>query len=323
MNRRLQADFALAACTLLWGGTFVVVQRALADSSVFAFLAARFSVAALLIAAIFRADLRKLSSAQVWVGVRIGMLMFTGYVFQTVGLLCTAPSKVAFVTGLSVVLVPILMALFWRHHASTWIWVGALASLAGLYYLTVPAAGFTDLNSGDLLVFVCAVMFAFHIIFIGRYSTSFTAGTLSFLQVATTAVLSIAALPLLAATGGKFLRFHVTLGLAVAILVTAGLATAVAFPLQVWAQTRATVMHTALILSLEPLFAGLISFFVVRERLGTKALAGAALIFAGIFLVELKGPALVATDSPVGFAFQPTNPVQENQRSGPRSRKDI
>jgi len=313
MSRRLQANLSLVVCSLIWGSTFVIVGRALADASVFPFLAARFTLAALLMGAISLAELRQLSKLQIWRGVLIGMFMFGGYVFQTIGLLYTTPSKAAFVTGFSVVLVPAFMALFWTTHANVWVLAGALASLAGLYCLTVPANGFTDIDFGSLLVLGCAVSFAFHIIFIGRYSAGFSVKALSFLQLATTAILSLVTLPLLAALRPKSLRFQMTADLVIAILVTALLATVLAFSLQVWAQRRATASSTALILALEPLFAAVTSFFVLRERLGARALLGAALILAGIVVVELKGPAPVAVDVLADLAIGPSNCVRREE----------
>ena len=317
MNRRRQADLALVACSLLWGSTFVVVQQALAEASVLPFLAARFGVAAALMAVISRRDLRELSKTQIWRGVQIGMFMFSGYVFQTVGLLYTTPSEAAFVTGFSVVLVPGLTALFWRKHTNAWVLAGALGALAGLYCLTVPASGITHINLGNLLVLVRAVMFAFHIILIGRYGPEFSVRALSFLQLATTAVLSLATLSLLAATRRSSLRFHLNLGLTIAILATAVLATVLAFSLQVWAQRHTSATNTALILALEPFFAAVTSFIVIHERLSARALAGTGLILAGIVVVELKGPAPVAPDSLVDLTAQPIKRARKRQKSSP------
>ena len=305
MNKRLKADVALGLCTLLWGATFVVVKDALDYASVFAFIAVRFVLAALLMAVIYRSALRALTRAEVWAGAQIGFFMFTGYAFQTLGLVRTTPSKAAFITGSGVVLVPVLMALFWGRRINRWVWGGALAALVGLYYLTVPPAGLAQLNTGDLLVFVCAVMFALHIIFVGRYSPRYSVGALSFLQVATTAVLALLALPVLAVTRWEPLRLEWTGELAFAVLVTAVLATAVAFSVQVWAQQYTTATHTAILFSLEPVFAALTSYVVLRERLGGRALAGAGLILLGILLAELKGPAQAAADSPGPVAESP------------------
>ncbi|MBI3669408.1 MAG: DMT family transporter [Acidobacteria bacterium] len=298
MNERLKADLALGLCTVLWGATFVLVKNALADASVFAFMAVRFSLAALLMGVIFRAAVRQLTRAEVWAGAQIGFFMFAGYAFQNGGLLRTTPSKAGFITGFSVVLVPVLLATFWGRRIHRWVWAGALAALVGLYYLTVPPTGFTGLNAGDALVFVCAMLFALHIIFVGWYSPHHSVGALSFLQVATTAVLTLVALPLFAATGWETPRLHWNAGLVTAILITAVLATAVSFSVQVWAQQHTTPTHTALIFSLEPVFAALTSYLVLHERLGRRAGLGAALILFGILLAELKGPTQAAPESP-------------------------
>jgi len=309
MSRQIKADIALGLCTLLWGATFVVVKDALAYASVFAFMAARFVLAALLMAVIYHKALRKLTGVEVWAGVQIGFLMFAGYAFQTFGLTRTTPSKAAFITGSGVVLVPVLMALFWGRRINRWVWAGALAALVGLYYLTVPLAGFAELNTGDLLVFVCAVMFALHIIFVGRYSPHHSVGALSFLQVATTALLTLLALPGVVLTGWEPLRLAWNGELLAAVLVTAVLATGVAFSVQVWAQQSTPATHTAILFSLEPVFAALTSYAVLGERLGARALLGAGLILVGILLAELKGPAQAAADSP--------GPVAKSAESGP------
>jgi drug/metabolite transporter (DMT)-like permease len=199
------------------------------------------------------------------------------------------------------------MALFWGRRINRWVWAGAVAALVGLYYLTVPPAGLAGLNVGDLLVFVCAVLFALHIIFVGRYSRHHSVGALSFLQVATTAALTFAALPVFALAGWETPRLHWNAGLVAAVLVTAVLATAVAFSVQVWSQQYTTPTHTAILFSLEPVFAVLTSYVVMHERLGRRTLLGAALILVGILLAELKGPAQAAAESPgpVGESADP------------------
>ena len=291
VSLRLKAHLALFLCALFWGVTFVVVKDALTDSSVFAYLAARFTLAILPLAWFYRADLPKLSAADFWAGVRIGILMFGGYAFQTAGIAETTASKAAFITGFSVVLVPVLMAVLWRSRISAWAWAGAFTSLAGLYFLTVPRGGIADLNRGDLLVTGCAFCYALQIIFIERYSAQHSLAGLSFLQVAVTAVFSLAAVPLLAVTHLEAYRFHLTSGLIFAVLVTAVFTTAIAYPLLVWGQSHTSAANTALILAGEPVFAAVTSYFVLEERLGARALLGAALILGGILVAELKGPA--------------------------------
>src|SRR5580698_7679899 len=175
-------------CCLFWGVTFVVVKNALADISVFAYLAARFVLGALPMIWFYREDLRKLTRDEAWASVQVGLFMFGGYAFQTAGIALTTPSKAAFITGLSVVLVPVFLAVFWRRKIGAWAWGGAAGSFAGLYFLTVPAEGFSRLNHGDMLVMGCAVLYALQIIFIARFTGKYSLGALSCLQVILTGV---------------------------------------------------------------------------------------------------------------------------------------
>ena len=297
-GERLRADLALGFSTVIWGATFVVVKDALADVSVLAYIAVRFGLAAAVMGVIFWRSLRRLTFRTVWAGVQIGLFMLTAYIFQTAGLKFTTPAKAAFLTGSSVVLVPILLAAFGGRRMTRWIWAGAGSALAGLYFLTVPPEGFGGLNRGDPLVFLCAVMFALHIIFIGRYVGHHSVGALSFLQVATTAVLAALLLPVFAVAGWEHFRLVWTHTLIFAVLITAIGSTVIGFSFQTWAQQHTSPAHTAILLSLEPVFAALTSWILAREHFGPRILAGAALILAGILLAELKGPAPAAPESP-------------------------
>jgi drug/metabolite transporter (DMT)-like permease len=307
MNRRLQADLALALCSLIWGATFVVVKDSLAFASVFVFNALRFSFAAVVLGIAYWRALRKITRAEALAGALVGCFMFSGYALQTTALRFTTPSKTAFITGAGVVLVPVLLAIFWRRRVNRWVWAGAIAALVGLYYLTVPESGVAGPNVGDIFALGCAAMFAFHIIFVGRYSPHHSVAALSFLQVATTAVLTAVFLPGLAAMRWEIPRAEWNSSLLAGVLITAVGATAFCFSLQVWAQQYATAAHTAILLSLEPVFAALTSVIVVHERLSEPVLLGAALVFVGIVLAELKGPAQSAADSP-----GPVSEIAEN-----------
>ncbi len=277
------------ACCFFWGVTFVVVKDALLDISVFGYLAARFVLGALPMIWIYREDLRKLTREEAWAGVQVGLFMFGGYSFQTAGIARTTPSKAAFITGLSVVLVPVFLAAFWRKKIGAWAWAGAAASFAGLYLLTVPREGFVDLNRGDLLVMGCAVLYAFQIIFISRYSGKYSLGALSCLQVILAGVLATIAVPILNVTGLEHFFVRYTFQMEFGVIVTAIFTTALAYPLLVWGQRHTTATNTALILTFEPVFAAITSFIVMRERLGGRPLAGAALILGGICIAEWKG----------------------------------
>jgi drug/metabolite transporter (DMT)-like permease len=297
-SKRVRADLALGFCALIWGSTFVLVKDALGDVSVFVYVAVRFSLAAVVMGLLYWRSVRELRWATVWAGAQIGLFMLGGYVFQTEGLKLTSPSRAAFITGSSVVLVPIILAAFGRRRINVWIWAGAVFALLGLYFLTVPPEGLGALNHGDPLVFICSVMFALHIIFIGRHIERHSVGALAFLQVATTAVGSALLLPVFSVAGWEQPRLVWTGKLVVAVLITSIGSTVIAFSLQVWAQQHTSPSHTALLVSLEPVFAALTSWLLARERLNARTLAGGALILAAILLAELKGATPAVPESP-------------------------
>ncbi|MGB0037033.1 MAG: DMT family transporter [Candidatus Acidiferrales bacterium] len=297
-SKRLRADLALLFCSMIWGATFVALKDALPDVSVFVYLAVRFALAAAVMGIIFWRPLRQLNRRTTWAGAQIGFFMFGGYAFQTAGLNFTTPSKAAFITGSSVIFVPLILAAFGRRRINLWIWAGALSALAGLYLLTVPPEGFGDLNRGDPLVLVGAVMFALHVIFISRYVETHSVGALAFLQVATTAALATFFIPILASTGWEPPRIVWTGTLVFAVLITALGSTVIGFSFQTWAQQFTSPTHTAIFISLEPVFAVLTSWLLAREHLNARILLGGALILAGILIAELLGPAPIAAESP-------------------------
>jgi drug/metabolite transporter (DMT)-like permease len=297
MSRKLKADLLLISCTLIWGATFVLVKDALAAASVFVFLALRFLLATAVLFLMYGRELRRAGASGLRAGAIIGCCMFGGYAFQTAGLALTTPSKAAFITGFFVVLVPVLLALFGARQVQLWLWVGALAAFAGLYFLAVPPSGLATLNRGDLLVLACALMFALHVITIGHYSARYSSGALTLIQVAVTALFTCLCVPIFAVIGAEKPHLMWTSGLIVALLVTGIFATALAFSVQVWAQQYTSANHAAIIFTLEPVFAGLTSFAFYHERLGARSLAGAALILAGILIAELLGPAPAAESS--------------------------
>jgi drug/metabolite transporter (DMT)-like permease len=320
-GKRLLADLALVVCALIWGATFVVIKGVLADVSVIAYIAVRFGIAAVLMAIIYWRSLRAVTLQTVWAGAQIGFFMFAGYMFQITGLRWTTPSKAAFVTGMYVVFVPVLLGIFGKRRISIWIWAGALSALAGLYFLSVPPEGLGGLNRGDPVVFGCAVMFAFHMIFISRYVERFTVPALSFLQVATSAVLATLLIPIAAATGWEQPRIVWTRYVTFAILGTAIGATVICFSLQTWAQKHTSASRAAILLTLEPVFAAVTSVTIGREHIGARMLIGAALILAGILLAEWMAPVPTpAAASPAATTAAPTatSPAAESIPPSPQ-----
>jgi len=284
LGRTRRAELALVLLSLIWGSTFVVVKAALADSSTLLFLALRFALAATALVLAFRpsASALRQNKRQIAGGVLAGVFLFTGYLLQTAGLRYTTPSKSAFITGLSIVLTPVMAALFERKAPRLLEAAGVAVATAGLALLTLPGETLR-MGKGDLLTLACAVAFAAQILVVDWYASSSGFQTLALTQIATAMLLSL----------GTFWwaerpQILWSRSLVLAVLITGLLATALAFAVQAWAQRYTTPTRTALIFALEPVFAWATSFLLTGELLPRQATLGAALILAGILLAEIK-----------------------------------
>jgi drug/metabolite transporter (DMT)-like permease len=289
VSRSLKAHILLVLVTLVWGATFVVIKNALADISPLLFNAVRLTLAGAVLGVIFARELRHLTRGALAMSVLVGVFLWLGFEFQTTGLRLTSASKSAFLTGFSVILVPVFLALGWRKHINRWTMGGVVVALAGLYLMTVPAGNggslnLASINRGDLLTIGCAIMFALQIIFMGRAMQRYRFEQVATLEAIVTAALMWLTVPVLE-------QAHVIWSARViwAILVTGLLGTAAGFTVQAWAQQFTPPTHTALIFLLEPVFAWITSYLVLGERLGWRAGAGAMMILAGIMISELRG----------------------------------
>lgn len=244
-----------------------------------AFLGYRFAAAALIVAVIFRRQLARLSGAGLRMGLLMGVFLTAGYVLQTFGLEETTASNTGFITGLFVVFTPLLAAVLLRERIPGIAWMAAGVSAVGLFLLS--GAGDVNLR-GDGLVLLCAIAFSAHILATGRAVETHAVGALVVVQLAVAGVFCTA----VAAFAGQLERPQ---GPTVwsALIVTALLASALAFFIQTFAQQHAPPERTALILASEPAFAGLFGWLLADERLGVVEWAGAALIMAAILAAEL------------------------------------
>ncbi len=277
---RARAELALAGVTIMWGTTFVIVKAALADISTFLYLALRFSVAAIVLVVIYRKAVRR---AALGPGLLAGGLLFTAYVFQTLGLKLTTPSKSAFLTGLSIPLVPLASSLVYRSKPRVVEVAGILVATFGMVLMTLPAAAAPfAISRGDLLSFLCAVTFALHIVVIAHYSPIMGFESLAVIQIVVAAVAGLVLSPF-----AEPVRFHLTAGTVVTILITGLLATALAFTTMAWAQQYTSATRAALIFALEPVVAWITSYVLTGETIAFRGKVGAAAILAGILLVEM------------------------------------
>ncbi len=278
--KRWQADLTLGLIALIWGSTFVVVKNALDAVGPLTFVGFRFALAAAFLAILFRRRTRTLSRADLRAGGLMGLWLTLGYVFQTIGLQTTTSAKAGFITGLSVVIVPALATLLLRRPPGRGALAGIVAATVGLALLTLNAD--LRVQSGDLWVLGCAFAFALHIVTVAHYTSRHDAVRLALIQIATVAVLSTTA-----AFVFETPRLDLPVDTWAAIAFTGVVATALVFSLQVYVQRFTTPTHTALLFSLEPVFAALFGWWWAGEVLGTKELIGCGLILLGMIMAEL------------------------------------
>jgi len=281
-NRSQWADFSLLLVTLVWGSTFVIVKWAIKDLPPLPFLTIRFALAFISLLPFLYFQKAHISKGALLKGVALGVFLFSGYAWQTIGLQYTTASNAGFITGLSVVFVPALVTITTRKLPSPSLILGILCALVGLAFLSLGDR--FQLNKGDLMVLVCALSFALHIFFVGRYAPQTNATVIASVQILTVSVLS--------GISSMFLPqpiMHFSTNVWVALLVTAIPATSLAFFVQNKMQQFTTATHTALIFSMEPVFAAISAFFFAGEILTLRGLLGAGLVLVGMLIAEFTG----------------------------------
>ena len=277
---RRTSEAALIGIAAVWGVTFVMVQDAIAFLPTMAFLAYRFIPAALIVAVIFWRPLRRLPAAGWRAGLVMGFFLAGGYIFQTLGLEQTTASNTGFITGLFVVLTPVLGAIFLRQRVPALVWIAAGVSMFGLWLLS-GAGGEFELR-GDGLVLLCAFSLAAHILATARAVAHYDVGALLAVQLGVVGMTCL----VIGALAGQLEKPE---GSTVwsALIVTSLVATALGFFVQSFAQQHAPPARTALILASEPAFAGLFGWLLNDERLTATGWLGAGLIMAAIVSVEI------------------------------------
>ncbi len=281
-RRQLWADLALLLVVAVWGATFVIVRDAVSAFPVFAFLTVRFTLAAIALLPLAwreRAD-GWLSGRLITQGGLMGLALLAGYGFQTMGLRYTTPAKAGFITGLSVVFVPFASALFLHRPPTRTAVIGITLAMSGMALLSLNAD--LSIGPGDLLVLACAVSFASQIVLTAAFAPRQPALRLAWVQIATVAVVSGAV-----TLAGEWPWPTMSGQVAFAAAFTGVLATSFAFATQTAAQRFTSPTHTALLLSLEPVFAAVFSFLLIGEALTEQAVVGCSLILAGMLTAEL------------------------------------
>ncbi|MBT1070563.1 DMT family transporter [Pelotalea chapellei] len=279
MNR-FKAAVLLLTTTFFWGVTFTIVKQAVADIDVFVFLAQRFILATVFILPISFFKGKNFDRNTLLQGSLMGILLFGAYAFQTVALRYTTASNTGFLTGLNVVMVPLMASAMLRHRVSLPVKVAVALSVAGLFLLC--GNGSWNFNQGDILAAICAVCVSLHLICTGAFSRGSDYYWLTAVQLGMVALLS--SLGAIGRGHSIFVWYPDLLG---TFLVCSLVATVFAFLVQTSMQRFISPTKTALIFCTEPVFAAGYAWIAINERLGIYGVVGAVLILAGMVVSVL------------------------------------
>lgn len=289
MTKQLKADLSILSITVVWGSSFIFMKNISEDIPAYAFLALRFLVAGILMAAIFFRHLKGINLKSLLSGSFIGLILYGGMMLQVIGLKTTTASNSAFITGLNVIMVPIISATLLKKRPPMNALFGVVLATLGLFVLK----GFTGVwGIGDTYTLLCAVCFALQIIFIDKFASDIDTYQLAIVQICS-AALFYCITWLAAGAVTPQVSIVPDTKVILTILYTGALGTAFAFGVQTIAQKHTTPTRTALIITCEPVFGALFAMVVPdvtgkTEALTIETVLGCLLILSGMLITELK-----------------------------------
>lgn len=279
------ALIALVVVCAAWGSTFLIVQKAITLMPVMDFLAIRFTVAAIAMIVLRPACLRGMTSLELWRGVCLGVVLGLGYITQTYGLRYASATVSGFITGMFVVLTPVMSWVILRRKINRNTILAVALATGGLALLSLHG---WSVGIGELLTLGCAIFYAIHIVGLGEWSSKYEPYGFSLLQIAAVAILTLIA----ASPNG--ITLPPDAGIWGIIGITAIIATALAFLVQTWAQSLVPATSAAIVMTMEPVFAGLFGVFIGGNRLTLQVIGGAACVFIAMLMVAIKSTAKVS-----------------------------
>lgn len=290
-TQTVKADLLLLVTATIWGFAFVAQRVGMQHVGPFTYNGIRFALGSLsLLPFLLMTSRRKPARNQtvqqadlktmLWGGALAGLVLFGGASLQQVGLVYTTAGKAGFITGLYVVIVP-LLGLFWRQRVEWGTWLGAVLAAVGLYFLSITRT--LSISPGDLLVLIGAFFWAVHVLLLGWLSPRMEALKLAFLQYTACSLLS-----LLTAALTETITVQGIIAAAMPILYGGVVSVGVAYTLQVVAQRHAHPAHAAILLSMETVFAALGGWLILGETLSARAFLGCSLMLAGMLCSQLS-----------------------------------
>ncbi|QOR36247.1 DMT family transporter [Clostridium sp. 'deep sea'] len=282
MTKKIKADLALFIVTMGWGASFFLTKSSLAHLNTFNFLAIRFFVAFIISSLIFIKQMLCIDKATLKYGLLIGLVLYATFALQTLGLNYTTASKSAFITGINVMLVPLLSTILLKKAPNKKTILSVIIAFIGLGLLTINK-NIQGINIGDFYTFICAIACAFHILLTGKYTKKTNSIAFAVVQIGVCAVLSLITSlvyeqPVLPTDFNIWRNIFI-----LSVVCTSG-----AYIVQSVAQRYTSATHTALIYTTEPVFAAVFAYIFLHEVLSIKGYVGALLIVSGMLFTEIN-----------------------------------
>ena len=293
--KKYTGEIALLFNTLIWGGTFALIKNAFNDISPLLFLGLRFSIAALIFLPFVYSSLKNTNKQTLIAGSILGFFYFAGFTAQSLGLNLTTATKSGFITGTFVIFIPILQLIIEKRKPKWFNVFGVLLVLVGLILLSSKGENVfdfinqlgSDFNLGDLLTLICALLFAFQVVYVDVFTKKYDYLPMVFVQLLITGVggfvlsynFSIASL--------ETVKFTINTTVVTAILYTAIFASIIATVIQLKFQKFVSPTKAGIIFSIEPIFAAVFAYFLLSEKISNFGLVGCVLIFIGLIVSEL------------------------------------
>jgi len=278
---KLQADLVLILVCVFWGTTFILSKILLTEISLLYYLSLRLVIAAILMWFIAIPYRRKLDRPTLLAGLILGIFLFLSYLFQMWGIKYTSASNAGFITGTSVIMVPVFSALLFKERPKLITLAGIALATCGLYFLS--GGDYQALNKGDWLVLVCAVAAAFHVIFTSHYAPRHDIYLLMAIQLSTIAVCNLV---LFAVSSEKIAAIRP--GSLLVLIYLSIFGSILTFSLATSMQRYVTATRAALIFTTEPVFAALFAYLIAGEQLSIQGWLGGFLILAGMIVSEVN-----------------------------------
>lgn len=294
VGRKYLGEGALLLATVIWGGTFVIIKESLSDISPMLFVTIRFILASLLMLPFILKKRELFTKELVKGGMLIGLFLFLGFSSQTIGLKFTTASRSSFITGVAVVIIPVLQLIIEKRPPTKGAIVGSILVLLGLTFLSSGGNSIFNFweelggnfNFGDFMTLLCAVFFAAEVVTLDIVSRKFNVWVLTFVLLVTVSVLGFVATLIFDMTSVETIKFVATKYLWFGILYTGVLATFLNLTLQTKYQKEITPTKAGIIYSFEPVFAATLAYFLLNEKITNFGFIGGALIFLGLFVSE-------------------------------------